>query len=159
MSCIKHVHSMDIKRFVLPFLNKATFFSKSVGEDSDIVSKEMYSWIDKGDNSLTLRPELTASVVRAFNQHNMGNLSPLQRFYYMGPLFRRERPQKGRQRQFHQFGIEAFGSNSAEQDTEVIALAWQILSQFRLDEKISLELNSIGTDVCRSAYREALKKF
>ena len=142
-----------------PIFEQSDLFSKSVGEDSDIVSKEMYSWIDKGDNSLTLRPELTASVVRAFNQHNMGNLSPLQRFYYMGPLFRRERPQKGRQRQFHQFGIEAFGSNSAEQDTEVIALAWQILSQFRLDEKISLELNSIGTDVCRSAYRKALKKF
>ena len=83
----------------------------------------------------------------------------IQRLYYIGPLFRRERPQRGRQRQFHQFGIETFGSNLPEQDAEVIVLAWQILSQLGLDKKIDLQLNSIGTDVCRSAYRKALKNF
>ena len=141
-----------------PIFEQSKLFSRSVGEDSDIVTKEMYSWEDKGNIFLTLRPELTASVVRAFNQHNLRNLSPIQRFYYIGPLFRRERPQKGRQRQFHQFGIETFGSNLPEQDAEVIVLAWQILSQLGLDKKIDLQLNSIGTDVCRSAYRKALKK-
>ena len=142
-----------------PIFEQSKLFSRSVGRDSDIVTKEMYSWKDRGNTFLTLRPELTASVVRAFNQHNLSNLSPIQRFYYMGPLFRRERPQKGRQRQFHQFGIETFGSKLPEQDAEIIVLAWQILSQLGLDKKIDLQLNSIGTDVCRSAYREALKKF
>ena len=142
-----------------PIFEQSKLFSRSVGKDSDIVTKEMYSWEDRGNTFLTLRPELTASVVRAFNQHNLSNLSPIQRFYYMGPLFRRERPQKGRQRQFHQFGIETFGSKLPEQDAEIIVLAWQILSQLGLDKKIDLQLNSIGTDVCRSAYREALKKF
>ena len=142
-----------------PIFEQSKLFSRSVGRDSDIVTKEMYSWKDRGNTFLTLRPELTASVVRAFNQHNLSNLSPIQRFYYMGPLFRRERPQKGRQRQFHQFGIETFGSKLPEQDAEIIVLAWQILSQLGLDKKIALQLNSIGTDVCRSAYREALKKF
>tara|TARA_B100001248_G_scaffold227937_1_gene186629 strand:+ start:163 stop:1425 length:1263 start_codon:yes stop_codon:yes gene_type:complete len=142
-----------------PIFEQSKLFSRSAGEDSDIVTKEMYSWKDRGNNFLTLRPELTASVVRAFNQHNLRNLSPIQRFYYIGPLFRRERPQKGRQRQFHQFGIETFGSNLPEQDAEVIVLAWQILSQLGLDKKINLQLNSIGSDVCRSAYRKALKNF
>ena len=142
-----------------PIFEQNKLFSRSVGEESDIVTKEMYSWEDKENSFLTLRPELTAPVARAYNQHNLGNLSPIHRFYYIGPLFRRERPQKGRQRQFHQFGIETFGSNLPEQDAEVIVLAWQILSQLGLDKKIDLQLNSIGTDVCRSAYRKALKKF
>ena len=89
----------------------------------------------------------------------MGNLSPIHRFYYIGPLFRRERPQKGRQRQFHQFGIEAFGSNFAEQDAEIIALAWHLLAHFRLTNKIDLQVNSIGTSECRAGYRDALKQF
>ena len=99
-----------------PIFEQNKLFSRSVGEESDIVSKEIYSWEDKSKSFITLRPELTASVVRAFIQHNLGSLSPIHRLYYIGPLFRRERPQKGRQRQFHQFGIETFGSNLAEQD-------------------------------------------
>jgi len=142
-----------------PIFEQTQLFSRSVGEESDIVTKEMYSWQDKENSFLTLRPELTASVVRAYNQHNLGNLSPIQRFYYIGPLFRRERPQKGRQRQFHQFGIEAFGSNFAEQDAETIAIAWQVLLHFGLANKINLQLNSIGTSECRLAYRDALKQF
>ena len=142
-----------------PIFEQNKLFSRSVGEESDIVTKEMYSWEDKDNSFLTLRPELTAPVARAYNQHNLGNLSPIHRFYYIGPLFRRERPQKGRQRQFHQFGIEAFGSNYAEQDAEIIALAWQLLAHFKLTNKIDLQVNSIGTSECRARYRDALKQF
>ena len=142
-----------------PIFEQNKLFSRSVGEESDIVTKEMYSWEDKENSFLTLRPELTAPVARAYNQHNLGNLSPIHRFYYIGPLFRRERPQKGRQRQFHQFGIEAFGSNFAEQDAEIIALAWHLLAHFRLTNKIDLQINSIGTSECRAGYRDALKQF
>ena len=142
-----------------PIFEQNKLFSRSVGEESDIVTKEMYSWEDKENSFLTLRPELTAPVARAYNQHNLGNLAPIHRFYYIGPLFRRERPQKGRQRQFHQFGIEAFGSNFAEQDAEIIALAWHLLEHFRLTNKIDLQVNSIGTSECRARYRDALKQF
>ena len=142
-----------------PIFEQNKLFARSVGEESDIVTKEMYSWEDRDNSFLTLRPELTAPVARAYNQHNLGNLSPIHRFYYIGPLFRRERPQKGRQRQFHQFGIEAFGSNFAEQDAEIIALAWHLLAHFRLTNKIDLQVNSIGTSECRAGYRDALKQF
>ena len=138
---------------------KTRLFARSVGEETDIVSKEMYSWEDRDGSSLTLRPELTASVVRSYIQHNLGGQAPAQRLYYLGPLFRRERPQKGRQRQFHQFGVEAFGSENPEQDTEIIALAWHILSECGLSANATLHLNSIGSSDCRSAYKEALKDF
>ena len=142
-----------------PIFEQNKLFARSVGEESDIVTKEMYSWEDKENSFLALRPELTAPVARAYNQHNLGNLSAIHRFYYIGPLFRRERPQKGRQRQFHQFGIEAFGSNFAEQDAEIIALAWHLLGHFRLTNKIDLQVNSIGTSESRAGYRDALKQF
>jgi histidyl-tRNA synthetase len=142
-----------------PIFEETRLFSRSVGEDTDIVSKEMYSWEDKNGTSITLRPELTASVVRSYIQHNLGGQAPVQRLYYMGPLFRRERPQKGRQRQFHQFGVEAFGSTNPEQDAEIIAIAWQILSECGLSQNITLHLNSIGSPECRIAYREALKDY
>ncbi|MFL2983708.1 MAG: histidine--tRNA ligase [Candidatus Neomarinimicrobiota bacterium] len=142
-----------------PIFEKTTLFSRSVGEETDIVSKEMYTWMDMDGTSLTLRPELTASVARSFIQNNLGNQSPIQRLYYMGPLFRRERPQKGRQRQFHQFGVEAFGSDNPEQDAEIIAIAWQILMRCNLADDAKLNLNSIGSKECRIAYRKALKNY
>ena len=142
-----------------PVFEETRLFSRSVGEDTDIVSKEMYTWEDRGGTSLTLRPELTASVVRSYIQHNLGTQAPVQRLYYMGPLFRRERPQKGRQRQFHQFGVEAFGSENPEQDAEIIAIAWHILSACGLNQTVSLQLNSIGSSKCRSDYRNVLKDF
>lgn len=142
-----------------PIFEETKLFSRSVGEDTDIVSKEMYSWEDRDGTSLTLRPELTASVTRSFIQHNLGGRSPVQRLFYMGPLFRRERPQKGRQRQFHQFGVEAFGSENPEQDAEIIAIAWYILQECNLSENATLQLNSIGSPECRIAYRDALKEF
>ena len=142
-----------------PIFEETGLFSRSVGEETDIVSKEMYTWEDKDGKSLTLRPELTASVARSFIQHNLSNQSPIQRLYYMGPLFRRERPQKGRQRQFHQFGVEAFGSEHPEQDAEIIAIAWQILSHCGLADDAKLNLNSIGSKKCRIDYRRALKDY
>ena len=142
-----------------PIFEETRLFLRSIGEDSDIVSKEMYSWLDKDGTGLTLRPELTAPVVRSFIQHNLGTQSPIQRLYYLGPSFRRERPQKGRTRQFHQFGVEAFGSSHPEQDAEIIALAWHILSKCGLSHGVTLHLNSIGSPECRSAYRDALKEF
>ena len=141
-----------------PVFEDTGLFSKSVGKDTDIVSKEMYSWEDRSGGHLTLRPELTAPVVRSFIQHNLGVRSPLQKLYYIGPLFRRERPQKGRQRQFHQFGVEVFGSEHPEQDVEVIALAHHIFKELGIKD-ISLKLNSIGSGDCRRNYRSALIKF
>ena len=142
-----------------PVFEETGLFSRTVGENTDIVSKEMYSWSDNDGKSLTLRPELTAPVARSYIQNNLGSQSNIQRLYYMGPLFRRERPQKGRQRQFHQFGIEAFGSKNPEQDAEIIAAAWQILSRCDLTNSTTLNLNSIGSKKCREKYRMALTEY
>ena len=141
-----------------PIFENTNLFSRSIGEDTDIISKEMYSWKDHSGGSLTLRPELTAPVARAYIQHNLGSKSPLQRIYYIGPLFRRERPQKGRQRQFHQFGIEAFGSEFPEQDAEIIAVGNTIFSDLGLKD-ISLKLNSLGSSSCRKKYTKTLKDY
>jgi len=141
-----------------PIFENTNLFSRSIGEGTDIVSKEMYSWEDRSGGSLTLRPELTAPVARAYIQHNLGSKSPLQRMYYIGPLFRRERPQKGRQRQFHQFGIETFGSGFPEQDAEIIAVGNTIFSELGLKD-ISLKLNSLGSSTCRNKYTKALKDY
>ena len=115
------------KEIRTPIIEQAKLFNRGIGEGTDIVSKEMYSWLDRDEKAIALRPEMTASVVRSFIQHNLGSQTPLQRLYYMGPSFRRERPQKGRQRQFHQFGVEAIGSNNPEQDAEVIILALSLI--------------------------------
>jgi len=147
------------KEIRTPIFEETNLFFRSVGEDTDIVSKEMYTWKDKNGTSLTLRPELTASVVRSYIQHNLGSQSPIQRLYYIGSLFRRERPQKGRQRQFHQFGVEAFGSEYPEQEAEVVAIAWHIILQVGLLKKAKLQINSIGSAKCRSTYQQALKDF
>ena len=142
-----------------PIFEQTQLFSRSVGSETDIVSKEMYSWNDRDGTSLTLRPELTASVARAFIQNNLNSKSPINRLYYQGPLFRRERPQKGRQRQFHQFGAEALGSEHPEMDAEVLSLAWNIILSCNLSESVILNLNSIGSHDCRSNYKQALKDF
>ena len=146
------------KEIRTPIIEQAKLFNRGIGEGTDIVSKEMYSWLDRDERAIALRPEMTASVVRSFIQHNLGSQTPLQRLYYMGPSFRRERPQKGRQRQFHQFGVEAIGSNNPEQDAEVIILAWEILSKSGINN-LELKLSSIGSDDCRNKYKNALIKF
>ena len=132
-----------------PAFEKTELFTRSVGEHSDVVSKEMYSWTDQGGTELTLKPEYTASVIRSYIQHNLGAKSPLTKLYYMDNLFRRERPQKGRYRQFRQYGIEAIGSPHPEQDAEIIAIAYELLVELGIKD-ITLKLNSIGSTECRN---------
>ena len=115
-----------------PAFENTELFIRGIGTDTDIVNKEMYSWKDQGGNSLTLKPELTAPVARAYIQHQLVNKNPMHRLYYIDSLFRRERPQKGRQRQFHQFGSEAIGSPHPEQDAEIISLAFNTFKKFNL---------------------------
>ena len=141
-----------------PAFEKTELFTLTVGEDSDVVSKEMYSWTDQGGTDLTLKPEYTASVMRSYIQHNLGAQSPLTKLYYLDNLFRRERPQKGRYRQFRQYGIEAIGSPHPEQDAEIIAIAYELLIELGIKD-ITLKLNSIGSPECRNEYRQALKDF
>ena len=124
----------------------------------DIVNKEMYTWTDLDGSSLTLRPELTASVVRSYIQNHLGNQSPLQRMYYIDSSFRRERPQKGRQRQFTQFGVEAIGSSTPEQDVEIILIASRIYQMLGIED-LEININSIGSSDSRSKYSEALVDF
>lgn len=141
-----------------PVFERTELFARGVGEETDIVSKEMYSWTDQGGENLTLKPDLTAPVVRAFIQHNLREQSPINKLYYIDTLFRRERPQKGRYRQFHQFGIEAFGSENPEIDVEVIAVALAVLNNLGL-EGLTLKLNSIGSPECRTLYRQAIQSY
>ncbi|MBC8256868.1 MAG: histidine--tRNA ligase [Candidatus Marinimicrobia bacterium] len=139
-----------------PAFENTELFVRGIGTDTDIVTKEMYSWTDQGGNTLTLKPELTAPVARAYLQHQMGNQNPIHRLYYIDALFRRERPQKGRQRQFHQFGAEAIGSPNPEQDAEIIALAYNIYKKFNIQD-MSVRLNSIGNAEIRPLYLETLR--
>jgi len=137
-----------------PMFEATELFVRGVGETTDIVEKEMYTFTDKGDRSMTLRPEFTAPVVRAMLEHNLFGQGP-QRVYCIGPFFRYERPQKGRYRQAHQFDIECIGFAGPEADVEVIALAWELVSEHGLTDAI-VHVNTIGDEVCRPRYREAL---
>lgn len=142
----------------IPIFEHTELFERGVGETTDIVSKEMYTFTDKGDRSLTLRPEGTASCVRTLIEHKLfGGLMPIK-WYYTGPMFRYDRPQAGRYRQFHQFGIEAFGSNSPFLDAEVIMLMVEILKRLGLND-YELHINSVGCPVCREVYRKKLVKY
>ena len=152
------MHTYDYFEIRTPAFENTSLFLHSVGEESDIVSKEMYTWIDQGGENLTLKPELTAPVTRAFIQNNLGGLNPINKLYYIDSLFRRERPQKGRYRQFHQFGVEVFGSEFPEIDVEVISLAMSIFNTLEL-EGLTLELNSIGSEDCRINFRTAIKEY
>ena len=140
-----------------PVFESTELFQRSVGMATDIVNKEMYSFEDQGGKSLTLRPELTAPVVRAYLQNNLGKELPLTRLYYLGNLFRQERPQKGRHRQFGQFGAEALGSPHPEQDVEIIALAWELCRTVAPDG-LALRLNSLGSREARQDYLALLKQ-
>ena len=137
-----------------PLLETTDLFCRGIGEGTDVVGKEMYSFQDRGDRSCTLRPEGTASVVRAALQHGLLSQGA-QKLWYSGPMFRYERPQAGRQRQFHQIGVEWLGAEQARSDVEVIALAWDLLASLGVGG-LQLELNSLGTSEDRQAYRKAL---
>ena len=137
-----------------PLLETTDLFCRGIGEGTDVVGKEMYSFTDRGDRACTLRPEGTASVVRAALQHGLLSQGA-QKLWYAGPMFRYERPQAGRQRQFHQIGVEWLGAESARSDVEVIALAWDLLASLGVGG-LELELNSLGSAEDRLAYRSAL---
>jgi len=139
-----------------PTFEATELFVRGVGETSDIVSKEMYDFVDKGGRNLTLRPEWTAPVVRALLEHNLLAEGP-QRLYYIGSIYRYERPQAGRYRQSHQFGVECFGFAGPEADVEVISLANDVMRDN--DVSVRLALNSIGDEVCRPRYRQALYEY
>lgn len=141
-----------------PIMEKTELFQKSTGESSDIVTKEMYTFVDKGERSITLRPEGTPPVMRSFIEKQMQNQSSVHKLYYIGPMFRYERPQAGRYRQHHQFGAEAIGNDSAEQDAEVIDLLLSLYSSLGL-KNLKVYLNSLGDVSSRIAYRQALIDF
>lgn len=153
-SIINILNQYGYQEIRLPIVEKTELFKRSIGDNTDIVSKEMYSFDDRKKSSLTLRPEGTAGCVRAGIEHGLF-YNKTQRLWYMGPMFRRERPQKGRQRQFNQIGVEAFGFSGPDIDAEHILMCARIWNALNLSD-ISLEINSLGTIESRSKYREIL---
>lgn len=141
-----------------PVLESTELFKRSIGEVTDIVEKEMYTFDDRNGDSLTLRPEGTASVVRAANQAGL-LYNQQQRLWYVGPMFRHERPQKGRYRQFHQFGVETYGLSGPDIDAEVMMLSARLWQAFGIAEKVTLELNTLGSNAARTRYKEALVEY
>jgi len=139
-----------------PVLEQTELFARGIGQETDIVAKEMYTFEDQGGGSLTLRPEATAGIVRAVIEHNLANTDPALKVYALGPMFRRERPQKGRYRQFHQVDLEAFGMERPTIDVEVIEVALEYLRACGLGD-FELVLNSVGDAACRPAYVEVLR--
>lgn len=139
---IDQLSRASIKEIRTPILEMTELFIRGIGEGTDVVSKEMYTFLDRGERSCTLRPEGTASVARALIQNGISS-QPLQKLWYMGPMFRYERPQAGRQRQFHQLGVEFVGYESVRSDIEIIALAWDILGKLGIKE-LNLEINTLG---------------
>ncbi len=139
---LEQLSRSSIKEIRTPILEMTELFIRGIGEGTDVVSKEMYTFLDRGERSCTLRPEGTASVARALIQNGISS-NPLQKLWYMGPMFRYERPQAGRQRQFHQLGVEFIGYESVRSDVEIIALAWDILGKLGIQE-LNLEINTLG---------------
>lgn len=154
-SIMQHARYREIRT---PIFEQTDLFERGIGEATDVVGKEMYTFTDRGDRSLTLRPEGTAGAVRSYIEHGLNSQGGVQRLWYLGPMFRYERPQAGRQRQFHQFGVEVLGSDDPRADAEVIAIATDFLRAIGLED-LSLEFNSIGDGRDRQRYREALVNY
>ncbi|PCH84281.1 MAG: histidine--tRNA ligase [Piscirickettsiaceae bacterium] len=142
----------------MPLVERTELFCRSIGEVTDIVEKEMYTFEDRNGDSLSLRPEGTASCVRAGLEHGLFH-NQIQRLWYQGPMFRHERPQKGRYRQFHQVGIECFGISGAEIEAELIIMSQRLWTRLKLDSDVSLEINSLGTSEERAVYRDVLVEY
>jgi histidyl-tRNA synthetase len=142
----------------VPIMEKTELFCRSIGDATDIVEKEMYTFVDKGENSVTLRPEGTAGVMRAFIEHKLYAQDPVAKLYYLGPMFRYERPQKGRYRQFHQIGAEITGVHDPLADAQLLNMLVQFFREIGLDEP-QLQVNSLGCPECRPAYRAVLITF
>ena len=153
----RHFQRAAVREIRTPLLEATELFARGIGEATDVVGKEMYTFTDRGDRSCTLRPEGTASVVRAAVQHGLLSQGP-QRLWYGGPMFRYERPQAGRQRQFHQIGLECLGFADARSDVEAIAIAWDLLADLGVGG-LALEINTLGSAEDRGRYREQLVAF
>src|SRR5687768_6219464 len=138
-----------------PVIEREELFAKGIGESTDIVQKEMYAFTDKGGERVTLRPEATPSVVRAFVEHNLEQAMAVPKLYAIGPMFRYERPQKGRYRQFHQLDVEVFGVKDPAIDAEIIDLAWRLVQELGIVDT-ELVINSVGCPACRPAFNAAL---
>ncbi len=145
-------------KFETPILENTELFQRSTGENTDIVQKEMFSFVDKGGDDLTLRPEGTPGVVRSYIENGMHTYPQPVKVYYIAPMFRREKPQAGRQREFHQFNVEALGSSKPVIDAQVIFIAWKVLKGIGLNN-FEVQINSVGCRVCREQYREMLVDF
>ena len=154
---LEQLSRASIKEIRTPILEMTELFIRGIGEGTDVVSKEMYTFLDRGERSCTLRPEGTASVARALIQNGMSS-NPLQKLWYMGPMFRYERPQAGRQRQFHQLGVEYIGYESVRSDVEIIALAWDILGKLGIKE-LNLEINTLGDFNDRLNFQKSFLKW
>ncbi|HRN27329.1 MAG TPA: histidine--tRNA ligase [Ignavibacteriaceae bacterium] len=150
--------TFNYKEIRTPIFEETALFARGIGEETDIVSKEMYTFKDRSETSITLRPENTAGVVRSFIEQSLGAQQSLNKLYYIGAMFRQERPQAGRLRQFHQFGAEALGSNSPLLDAEMIQIAFNILKNLGL-KNLSVKINSIGTPDVREKYKFFLRKY
>ena len=151
-------HAYGFSEIRIPILEKTELFSRSIGENTDIVEKEMYTFVDRDEARLTLRPEGTAGVVRAYIEAELFKVEPVRKLYYMGAMFRRERPQKGRMRQFHQIGAEALGRGDPLIDAEILLLLHDFFLALGLSEP-ALQLNSLGDAACRPEFREKLLAF
>ncbi len=142
----------------IPILERTELFVRSIGEATDIVGKEMYTFQDRDGDSLTLRPEATASIMRAYLEHGLNLKEPVGKYYFLGPMFRHERPQKGRYRQFHQIDVEVLGVQEAIVDAELLLMLMRFLQTLNL-KNISLQINSLGCAQCRPAYKTEIQKF
>lgn len=154
----KTFQNFNYKEIRTPIFEETSLFARGIGEETDIVSKEMYTFKDRSDTSITLKPEMTAGVVRAFIEHSLGEKQPLTKVFYISPMFRQERPQAGRLRQFHQFGAEALGSTSPLLDAEMIEMAFEILRRLGLRD-LSVKINSLGIPSARENYKNELRKY
>lgn len=152
------LESYGYREIRFPILESIELFKRSIGEVTDIVEKEMYAFLDRNGDHLALRPEGTASCVRACEEHGL-LYNQTQRLWYRGPMFRHERPQKGRLRQFHQFGVEAFGMEGPDIDAEVILMSARLWRALGIESAVTLELNSLGSNAARAGYRDALVKY
>jgi histidyl-tRNA synthetase len=151
-------NNYNYKEIRTPVFEETALFARGIGEETDIVGKEMYTFKDRSDTSLTLKPEMTAAVVRAYIEHSLGAQQSMVKLFYMSPMFRQERPQAGRLRQFHQFGAEAIGSKSPLLDAEMIQMAYEILKSLGL-KNLTVKINSLGTPETRENYKSQLKNF
>jgi histidyl-tRNA synthetase len=148
----------NYKEIRTPVFEKTELFARGIGEETDIVGKEMYTFTDTAGSSMTLKPEMTAAVVRAFIEHSLGKQQSLNKLYYIAPMFRKETPQAGRQRQFHQFGAEAIGSSSPLLDAEMIQMVYEILKRLGL-KHLTVKINSLGVPESRENYKNLLREY